>query len=107
MFLVSVVTVDINSRFQNTPLYLEWAPDETFKTPGVKSERKEPIKPITVAEADALKDAEPEANSTLFVKNLNFDTTDETLKNFFAPCGVVHSAAVSKKRDIKRPGNWN
>ncbi|KAM7050550.1 putative RNA-binding protein 19 isoform 2-T2 [Molossus nigricans] len=36
---------------------------------------------------------------TLFIKNLNFNTTEETLKEVFARAGVVKSCSVSRKKD--------
>ncbi|KAM8817018.1 putative RNA-binding protein 19 [Rhynchonycteris naso] len=36
---------------------------------------------------------------TLFIKNLNFDTTEETLKGVFSKVGVVKSCTISKKKN--------
>ncbi|XP_055405474.1 probable RNA-binding protein 19 isoform X2 [Bubalus kerabau] len=36
---------------------------------------------------------------TLFIKNLNFDTTEETLKGVFSKVGVVKSCSISKKKN--------
>ncbi|XP_069353654.1 probable RNA-binding protein 19 isoform X2 [Eulemur rufifrons] len=36
---------------------------------------------------------------TLFIKNLNFDTTEETLKKVFSKVGVVKSCSISKKKN--------
>ena len=47
---------------------------------------------------------QPEPETTLFVKNLNFSTTDETLLQHFQNCGRVFSAVVAKKKDPKKPG---
>lgn len=47
---------------------------------------------------------EPEPDTTLFVKNLNFSTTDETLRQHFASCGAIFSATVARKKDPKNPG---
>lgn len=37
--------------------------------------------------------------STLFIKNLNFITSEEALRETFSKCGVVKSCTISKKRD--------
>uniref|UniRef100_A0A8C1GI43 RNA binding motif protein 19 n=1 Tax=Cyprinus carpio TaxID=7962 RepID=A0A8C1GI43_CYPCA len=37
--------------------------------------------------------------STLFIKNLNFNTSEEALWETFSKCGVVKSCTISKKRD--------
>ncbi|XP_072949367.1 probable RNA-binding protein 19 [Epargyreus clarus] len=49
---------------------------------------------------------EPENNTTLFVKNLNFVTTETTLKAHFAVCGKLHSVTIAKKKDPKNPGQF-
>ncbi|XP_043757659.1 probable RNA-binding protein 19 [Cervus elaphus] len=36
---------------------------------------------------------------TLFIKNLNFDTTEETLKGVFSKVGAVKSCSISKKKN--------
>lgn len=36
---------------------------------------------------------------TLFIKNLHFDTTEETLKGVFSKVGVVKSCSISKKKN--------
>ncbi|XP_053444569.1 probable RNA-binding protein 19 isoform X2 [Nycticebus coucang] len=36
---------------------------------------------------------------TLFIKNLNFNTTEETLKNVFSKVGTVKSCSISKKKN--------
>lgn len=46
----------------------------------------------------------PEPDTTLFVKNLNFATNDESFRKHFEQCGAVHSASVAKKKDPKNPG---
>lgn len=46
----------------------------------------------------------PEPDTTLFVKNLNFDTTEKTLKDFFSKIGPVYSATIATKKDNKRQG---
>lgn len=46
----------------------------------------------------------PEADTTLFVKNLNFETTDEVFRKHFEQSGEVYSAAIAKKKDPQNPG---
>merc|ERR1711936_385087 len=50
---------------------------------------------------DEDEDREPEEGSTLFVKNLNFSTSDEELKEHFQTCGQIQSANVATKKDMK------
>ena len=49
-------------------------------------------------------DDEPEPGSTLFVKNINFDTQEADLKEKFKKCGDIKSVSISKKKDVKNPG---
>ncbi|GFS21777.1 multiple RNA-binding domain-containing protein 1 [Elysia marginata] len=56
------------------------------------------------SDEDEEAEEEPEDNTTIFVKNLNFDTTNENLTKHFEKFGNLHSATVAKKKDAKRPG---
>ncbi|MES1914593.1 MAG: hypothetical protein MHM6MM_006645, partial [Cercozoa sp. M6MM] len=89
-------------NFHNVPLYLEWAPQRAL------SESQKPERPQTQAEskqeeneAAAADEDEQTGATTLFVKNLNFDTTSETLEHAFSKHGKLRSARVvthTKKR---------
>lgn len=92
------------SQFKSTPLYLEWAPENIFvkskeegnrqieeitphdPTPGDKLEvemkkeddnveSKENVVSVNTEEHE-----EPENDSTVFVKNLNFKSTEDSIK---------------------------
>ena len=100
------------SKFKHLPLYLEWAPDDSFTSPSnvkvenkvstkdknnetsnksmqneiinenkekIENETKEDIKEDEKEEEEDDED-EPEPDTTLFVKNLNFSSTEEGLK---------------------------
>lgn len=83
------------SKFKYLPLYLEWAPDNVFLKPAetvikttetiikTGSPTKEKVENNTnkkeVVEEEEDED-EPEPNTTLFVKGLNFETDEESLK---------------------------
>ncbi|XP_020803805.1 probable RNA-binding protein 19 [Drosophila serrata] len=116
------------SKFKNAPLYLEWAPDEVFTTtlsgePVIpKSEPKEEKreekkekpeesqketpeeeeKPIA---EDA--DDEPEPNTTLFLRNLNFKTVQETVERHFRHLGSIHTVEIAKRKDPENPRQLN
>ncbi|XP_043385255.1 probable RNA-binding protein 19 isoform X4 [Chelonia mydas] len=106
------------SKFQHVPLYLEWAPMGVFSCP--PPEKKQAEIPEEEGEArlgtagdeteEAKKgseeiavDEEEEEESvpgcTLFIKNLNFATTEDTLKETFSKVGAVKSCTISKKKD--------
>ncbi|XP_051176560.1 probable RNA-binding protein 19 [Leptopilina boulardi] len=115
------------TKFKSLPLYLEWAPDNSFandlqkkesssskkiqenksnenekKTVKNETEIKEEVKKTDDDDDDDDED-EPEPDTTLFVKNLNFSTTDEDMKNHFKRCGLLHYATVATKKDPKNP----
>ncbi|XP_058794674.1 probable RNA-binding protein 19 [Phymastichus coffea] len=118
------------SKFKHLPLYLEWAPDDSFVSAPTKSDDKNPqqntsaktsqnstkmdsttklghdnTKPENTNDEDDEDEDEPEPDTTLFVKNLNFSTTEAQLKKHFAKCGAVHYATISMKKDPKDPAN--
>jgi multiple RNA-binding domain-containing protein 1 len=93
------------TRFHSAPLYLEWAPEDTFTT----SYSERPLKPMASAKTPRTEtvkvggggapDAEPEPDTTLFVKNLNFNTTEEGLKAHFVSAGAIFSVSIATKKD--------
>ncbi|NWV51221.1 RBM19 protein, partial [Daphoenositta chrysoptera] len=107
------------SKFHSTPLYLEWAPMGVFLSPapqkkkaGVAEEESE----ARLGAGEAVKDSEEAAaqeeeeddeeeeeenipGCTLFIKNLNFATTEDTLKEAFSRVGALKSCTISKKKD--------
>lgn len=90
------------------PLYLEWAPENSLSSPTlegqeVQSTEEYEHKETTTTELEnqnqrqlESEDEEPEEGTTLFVKNLNFETTDDALRkvimlNFYPPCLMYFS----------------
>lgn len=94
------------SQFKSAPLYLEWAPENVFVKSAERTEsdkmtiaeesnvNENKIEPKTfvltrepehnkkdVKEDDEAELEEPENDTTLFVKNLNFKTTEASLKS--------------------------
>jgi multiple RNA-binding domain-containing protein 1 len=111
------------TKFKDIPIYLEWAPLGIFT--GKPKDRRQPIKDdndmsnIVVQVNDNKKmetdvfshdktvddhDIEPPERSTIFVKNINFITTDETFKKTFETIGELRHASIVKKNDMKHPG---
>lgn len=83
------------SKFKNMPLFLEWAPEQSLV------QRPQENKPKTTednkmaaeervaknltdtqppVEENEAEEEEPEPDTTLFVKNINFKTTEDDLK---------------------------
>lgn len=76
-------------KFQHVPLYLEWAPEAVFAGEQGSSASAKP-------QAATQQEEEPEPSeeevTSLFVKNINFDTTESALKRHFADAGIIRSA---------------
>ncbi|XP_029475657.1 probable RNA-binding protein 19 [Rhinatrema bivittatum] len=112
------------TKFQHVPLYLEWAPMGVFTHPPSKKEQRldvaatEEGKPKpgeaigemenalksskeAIAEEEEEDEEEEETipGCTLFIKNLKFTTTEETLRAAFSKVGAVKSCTISKKKD--------
>ncbi|TKC45658.1 hypothetical protein EI555_003334 [Monodon monoceros] len=115
------------SKFHHVPLYLEWAPVGIFSSPAPhkKELQDAPAEPAgkdrmepetdgetpegekltegaahdTSAKVEEEEDEESLPGCTLFIKNLHFDTTEETLKGVFSKVGVVKSCSISKKKN--------
>uniref|UniRef100_A0A8B9EFV1 RNA binding motif protein 19 n=1 Tax=Anser cygnoides TaxID=8845 RepID=A0A8B9EFV1_ANSCY len=106
------------SKFHSTPLYLEWAPMGVFSSPAPQKKPTEApekegeasLAPGDEAsetaaqeeEEDEEEDEEEEESvpgCTLFIKNLNFATTEDTLNETFSKVGAVKSCTISKKKD--------
>uniref|UniRef100_A0A665X1Q7 Probable RNA-binding protein 19 n=1 Tax=Echeneis naucrates TaxID=173247 RepID=A0A665X1Q7_ECHNA len=105
------------SKFHHVPLYLEWAPVGVFVSakpePGsptkanthnpekevVKEDKREVEVEVEEEEEDEEEEEESAPGSTLFIKNLNFSTTEEKLQETFSKCGKIKSCSISKKKD--------
>ena len=99
------------SKFKDSILFLERAPQNLFQN--VKSPAVSPIDGpanslgVKASATDFLesKDVPEAANtSTLFVRNLNFLTTTDRLREVFQPLEGFMSAKVKTKPDPKKPG---
>ncbi|KAM4746173.1 putative RNA-binding protein 19 [Anableps anableps] len=91
------------SKFHHVPLYLEWAPVGVFTAAKPETDKKEAVKEKSKKEEHEQEEEEEEEEtvpgSTLFIKNLNFSTTEEKLQEIFSKCGKVKSCSISKKKD--------
>lgn len=120
------------SKFKNLPLYLEWAPEGTFttKTNGeaVKSEQNNNEKADKEEEAgnsskveDLVSnetptntevssenlveedDDEAEPETTLFLRNLNFKTREDVIREHFKRLGAIHMIQVAIRKNPENP----
>lgn len=109
------------SKFKYLPLFLEWAPENTFET----KPKELPISKIettsTQSEAndvetkikeendtkppnlDCDQGDDPEENTTIFLKNLNFETVQETVLDHFKHLGPIHSVQIAARHDGQSP----
>ncbi|KAF5811229.1 putative RNA recognition motif domain, nucleotide-binding alpha-beta plait domain superfamily [Helianthus annuus] len=99
-------------RYKDAPLYLEWAPDDILSGDqvGVTDEKETPIvgeqqtkRALLEQQLEGTDDADIDTerveSRSLFVKNLNFKTTDESLKKHFVEHikeGKLRSVRIKK-----------
>lgn len=105
------------SKFKHVPLFLEWAPENVFrdqteeevkdddsvKEPTQTNENEQKDEKSDVPEVD---DTAPESNTTLFVKNLSTETTEERLRDTFKSIGAIHLVQIAKKKSSEDPQKW-
>ncbi|XP_039292425.1 probable RNA-binding protein 19 isoform X2 [Nilaparvata lugens] len=105
------------TKFKNLPLYLEWAPDDAFTSSSVAAKKSTGDKEDVAENGDSVKkedkkmedvedeeEDEPEPDTTLFIKNLNFSTNEETIKDHFSKCGKISSVTIARKKDPATAG---
>jgi len=85
------------SRFHRVPLYLEWAPECVYDSANAASSLA-PGKKIEADGEDRDAADEDEAGGCLFVKNINFSTTEATLKSAFKGCKGFRTVIIMKKK---------
>ena len=92
----------VYTSFKHLPLYLEWAPvgalkDREQKQPSERAMESSEKKEETIVTS------EPGEQCTVFVKNLNFTTTEVALSDLFSRIGRIKSASIAKKQNMKDP----
>lgn len=81
------------TSFKHLPLYLEWAPDAVIG----KALREQ----VSATNSDNGADEVEEA--TIFVKNLNFSTSEDSLCSLMTKAGRVKTVTIAKKFNVKEP----
>ena len=114
------------NNFKHYPLYLEWAPHNVFKdisedansdqdqndNKEIDDNQNEKEKQNNKTEIEQHKndenknddeeeESEPEEDTNLFIKNLNFETTEHSLRNHFSKFGQIHSVLIATKKTNK------
>ena len=89
-------------KVKDSILFLEKAPKDLFSTERTRNNGAT----ATVPKPEAMRPDEDAivASSTLFVRNLNFSTTSESLQDAFKPIEGFISAKVKTKSDPKKAG---
>ncbi|KAI1082035.1 RNA-binding domain-containing protein [Whalleya microplaca] len=99
-------------RFKDSILFLEKAPKNLFVAQELQNQATNTVKkPVNVQKVSAsdLLDSQQDPSesaqaSSLFVKNLHWDTTTAELANEFQQLEGFRSAQVKTKKDPKKPG---
>lgn len=93
-------------KFKDSVLFLEKAPKDLFKEMPVTEGRSELTADDHKSTTDSATPTTDESmdTSTLFVRNLNFATTNERFYETFKPLEGLVSARIKTKTDAKRPG---
>ena len=83
------------TNFKHLPLYLEWAPLNVFEKSVSKTE---------LVEENLSKGEETDVKtSSVFIKNINFSTKEESLHDLFSTVGEVQLVTIAKKLNPKDP----
>ncbi|KAJ1732184.1 Multiple RNA-binding domain-containing protein 1, partial [Coemansia biformis] len=106
-------------RLKDAPIYLERAPQDVFAAPYDPSAHGPDAKkpdgdakaklgalhdPVSTADvASVAVQGSGQDGCVLFVKNLNFDTTEDTLRRVFGGVDGLASVVVRRKKDAKNP----
>ncbi|KAK6440143.1 Multiple RNA-binding domain-containing protein 1 [Oleoguttula sp. CCFEE 5521] len=97
-------------KIKGSVLFLEKAPKDLFKaTPTGRNDvaqngvSKISTNDLKIADADMVV-ADGAGTATLFVRNLNFDTTNVQLSELFQPLSGFLTAKVKTRTDPKKPG---
>lgn len=100
-------------KFKDSILFLEKAPKTVFNIEnfqialsGTREQRPEGAKPSASEFLDDEKNQSTVVTSTLFIRNLNFSTTSDRLREVFQELDGFASARVKMKPDPKKPGQF-
>lgn len=104
-------------RYERVPLYLEWAPIDTFEKPidyekakeefaNTKGEVTQETEKVKVKETGNDDTATVERSNTVFVKNLNFSSTEEGLRDIFSQIGEIKAVKIPTRANPRagKPG---
>mmetsp|Transcript_3809 Transcript_3809/g.4468 ORF Transcript_3809/g.4468 Transcript_3809/m.4468 type:complete len:747 (+) Transcript_3809:208-2448(+) len=95
-------------RYKRVPIYLEWAPENVLKCLNSdQNEKQDSYLEVSTRQDDVEIENTSTGLHTLFVKNLNFDTTEENLRKHFIKVGsqgkkdaVLHVSVPRKNKSL-------
>ena len=94
------------TKYHHVPLYLEWAPIDTFTAVPAAASAAAAIVPKSSAALvvdTAATDGELSADgNTVFVKNLSFNTTEQSLLDLFKAAAAVRSVHIATKKNSNK-----
>lgn len=99
------------TKFKNLPLYLEWAPEgaliESEQTAStdlsqLENNKNEERKEVGSGQIEEELEVEPE--TTLYLKNLSFNSTEKNIREHFEKYGTIANIMVATKPNPKVPG---
>ena len=94
-------------KFKDSILFLEKAPNELFGTTGDQEDQSTASKKSTATELlESGEDRDAVNTSTLFIRNINFTTSTDRLRETFQSMEGFTSAKVKMKPDPKRQGQF-
>ena len=85
-------------KYHHSPLYLEWAPLGLLKPLTAQHTQTTPMSTESVLDTVHAAMNSPTITNTVYVKNLNFDTTENTLRTIFSKVAAVRSVTIAKKK---------
>ena len=100
------------TRLKDSPIYLEWLPAASLVPPSDKhTEQGNEESTPAHGEVDETGSTSEAANSSVFVKNLNFDTTEASLRGALRKAlskkpkvfAAIRSVSIATRQDPKNP----
>lgn len=93
------------TKFKNLPLYLEWAPEGSLTDPDQNSATKTTSAVKENSEkVENVEEQEVEQDTTLYLKNLSFSSTEESIRQHFGRYGSLAKVTIATKPNPKVPG---
>ena len=90
------------TKYHHVPLYLEWAPVDAFVAkPAAVPTAAAAVVPTSATVAEDVDGQSVEGN-TVFVKNLSFHTTEQSLLDLFKAAAAVRSVHIATKKNSSK-----